>query len=327
MTQKDVIEKNRKSLLVYAQRCRNVTKACETFGVSRSAFYKVKKQLEKYGHVKVRKNSKPRMPNKVRLSTIKILLKLIQEEPAWGCQRYARALKEVGIKVHYTTVQNKLWKLGLSHMWKRYAYVERINKKEGILTEKVLREMQEKKKQHIQADWPGDLVGLDTYYVGNIKGIGKIYQQTGIDCYSRYGFAKVYTHSRSQEVVNFIEEELQPVFWRDGVTLDNILTDNGSEYKNREVKICLLDYNIGHRFTRVSRPESNGICERFHKTIQEEFYRKIFLKKRFLCMDELQEELDKFIAYYNGRRWHSSLDNGDSCPVDYFKPSRIRDVV
>ncbi len=75
-------------------------------------------------------------------------------------------------------------------MWKRYAYVERVNRKEGILTAKVLKDMQEVKRQHIKADWPGDLVGLETYYVGNIKGIGKIYQQTAIDCYSRYGFAR-----------------------------------------------------------------------------------------------------------------------------------------
>ncbi len=85
MTQQDVIEKNRKSLLVYAQRCKNVKKACEAFGVSRSTLYKVRKQLEKYGHVKVCKRSKPRMPNKIRLSTVKFLLNLVQEEPSWGC--------------------------------------------------------------------------------------------------------------------------------------------------------------------------------------------------------------------------------------------------
>jgi transposase InsO family protein len=328
MTHKDSIENQRKSLLIYAQRCGNIAKACHVFGVSRTTFYKLKRQYRTHGHVRPIERKRPKMPNEYRISVVKELLKLAQKEPHLGCWRYAAKLKEMGIKISSRTVQKKLNKLGLSHMWKRYAYVERLNlKKGGLLTEKSLKEMQEKKRQSIQADWPGDLVGLDTYYVGNIKGIGKIYQQTGIDCYSRYGFAKLYTRTTHREVLDFIESELMPIFWRDCVTLDNILTDNGTEYKNREVKSCLREYGIGYRNTRVKRPESNGICERFQRTIKEEFYMRKFIEKRYYSIEEIQEDLDEYIQYYNGRRRHSSLDKGSGVPVDYFKLSRKLKVV
>lgn len=328
MTQEDSIENQRKSLLIYAQRSGNISKACKVFGVSRTTFYKLKKQYKTYGHVRPIERKRPRMPNEYRISMLKELLKMVQKEPYLGCWRYAANLKDKGIKVSNNTVQRKLRKLGLSHMWKRYAYVERLNmKKGGLLTEKSLKEMQEKKSQSIQADWSGDLVGLDTYYVGNIKGIGKIYQQTGIDCYSRYGFAKLYTKTSHREVLDFIESELLPVFWRDNVTLDNILSDNGTEYKNKEVKMCLRDYGIGYRNTRVKRPESNGICERFQRTVKEEFYMRKFIEKRYYSIEEIQKDLDIYIQYYNGRRRHSSLGKGNGVPVDYFKLSRKLKVV
>ena len=328
MTQEDSIENQRKSLLIYAQRSGNITKACQVFGVSRTTFYKLKRQYRSHGHVRPIERRRPKMPNEYRIRVVKELLKIVQQEPHLGCWRYASKLKDMGIKIHGGTVQKKLRKLGLSHMWKRYAYVERLNmKKGGLLTEKSLKEMQERKHQSIQADWSGDLVGLDTYYVGNIKGIGKIYQQTGIDCYSRYGFAKLYTKASHREVLDFIESELLPVFWRDGVTLDNILTDNGTEYKNREVKMCLRDYGIEYRNTRVKRPQSNGICERFHRTIKEEFYMRQFIEKRYYNIEEIQEDLDEYIQYYNGRRRHSSLDKGNGVPVDYFKLLRRTKVV
>jgi transposase InsO family protein len=103
-----------------------------------------------------------------------------------------------------------------------------------------------------------------------------------------------------------LNDRVLPFFVAEGVPLLRVLTDRGSEYvgnlEQHEYELYLALENIDHSKTRVKSPQTNGICERFHKTVLNEFYRVAFRKKLYSSLDELQADLDLWLAHYNEER-------------------------
>jgi transposase InsO family protein len=132
--------------------------------------------------------------------------------------------------------------------------------------------------------------------VGTIKSIGRIYQQTFLDTYTKVAFAKLY-----DRVLPFFEEQ--------DVSLRRILTDRGTEYggprEHHEYQLSLAVENSDHRRTRAQSPQTNGICERFHRSRQDEFYSLAFRKKLYSSRAQLQTDLDEWLKEYNQQRPHS----------------------
>jgi len=161
----------------------------------------------------------------------------------------------------------------------------------------------------IETAHPGYLGSQDTYYVGTIKGIGRIYQQTFIDTYARVGFAKLYTSKHAITAADLLNDRVLPWFEQQQVRLLRILTDRGTEYngkiENHEYQLYLAIEDIDHSKTKVRHPQTNGICERFHRTIKEEFYDIAFRKKVYRSLEDLQTDLDEWLAFYNVERPHS----------------------
>jgi transposase InsO family protein len=161
----------------------------------------------------------------------------------------------------------------------------------------------------IETEHPGYLGSQDTYYVGMIKGVGRIYQQTFIDTYSRVAFAKLYNGKHAITSADILNDRVLPFFEEQQIPLMRILTDRGTEYNGRpdqhEYVIYLQIEGIDHSRTQVRHPQSNGICERLHRTIQEEFYAVAFRKKLYSSIEEMQTDLDEWIQYYNNERPHS----------------------
>ena len=146
-----------------------------------------------------------------------------------------------------------------------------------------LERKKEKQEAHgeIETEHLGYLGSQDTYYVGNIKGVGRIYQQTFIDTYSRVTFAKLYTSKHAVTAADILNDRLLPFFEENDIPLLRILTDRGTEYKGapgHEYELYLDLEGIDHSKTQVRHPQSNGICERLHRTMQEEFYSVAFRK-------------------------------------------------
>jgi transposase InsO family protein len=87
-----------------------------------------------------------------------------------------------------------------------------------------------------------------------------------------------------------------------------VLTDRGSEYcgnpERHEYELYLAVEDIDHSRTKTKSPQTNGICERFHKTVLNEFYRVAFRKKVYRSIDELQTDLDSWMTEYNEARPH-----------------------
>lgn len=187
----------------------------------------------------------------------------------------------------------------------------------------------EKQEAHgeIETEHPGYLGSQDTYYVGNVKGVGRIYQQTFIDTYSRVAFAKLYTSKHAITSADILNDRVLPFFEEEQIPMLRILTDRGTEFKGKpehhEYELYLQIEGIKHSKTQVRHPQTNGICERLHRTMQEEFYAVAFRKKMYTALEQMQHDLDEWMNYYNVERPHSGRYCYGKTPMETFIKSLI----
>ena len=140
------------------------------------------------------------------------------------------------------------------------------------------------------------------------EGVGRVYQQTFIDTYAKVAFAKLYdrkTPITAAEILN--DHRVVPFYDEHGIRLSRMLTDRGTEFcgsESHEYELYLAVEDIDHSRTKAKSPQTNGICERFHRTVLDEFYRVAFRKKIYRTIDELQADLDAWLVDYNERRPH-----------------------
>ena len=144
--------------------------------------------------------------------------------------------------------------------------------------------------------------------VGNMKGVGRIYQQTFIDTYSKVAFAKLYDRKTALTAADLLNDRVVPFFDAQEVKLCRVLTDRGTEYcgspEHHEYELYLAVEDVDHSRTKTKSPQTNGIVERFHKTVLNEFYRVAFRKRIYGSLAELQADLDGWIRSYNEERPH-----------------------
>jgi len=199
-----------------------------------------------------------------------------------------------------------------------------------ILTEAQVIALERKKEQQeahgeIETEHPGYLVAQDTYYVGTIKGVGRIYQQTVIDTYARAAFAKLYTSKHAITSADVLNDRVIPFFEQHEIPILRMLADRGSEFngrpENHEYELYLQLENIEHSKTKVRHPQSNGICERLHRTMQDEFYAVAFRKKLYQDLETLQRDLDEWMKNYNEERPHSGRYCYGKTPMQTFLDS------
>jgi transposase InsO family protein len=317
MTQQEVIAKTRRSLLIYAQR-NGIATACRVFDVSRTTYYKIKKQFIDSGTLEPQPRRKPRMPTETRLSKKKLILKYIHEHPADGPGRIAYSLRQDGIAITHQAVWYCLRRFGLNKKFQRLLYLEQLKALKQPLTEKTLRMVKRRMLAVKHGQWPGHIVALDTFFVGNLKGVGRIYQMTGIDLCSRYGWAKLYTSKEQASSADFLEHWLLPKFFYNKVDVEQVLTDNGTEFTGRKFQGALEAYGIKHLRIPPGKPIYNGYCERFQRTILEELYQKLFRTKVINTIKELSQELEKYLIFYNFERPHFGLHRDGAKPIDAF---------
>lgn len=334
MKSNDKLIKSKLGLLNLAEKLGNVSHACKVMGYSRDSFYRIKQLHDTGGDEALYEisRSKPLLKNRVEPDVEEAIVKMAFDYPAYGQQRVCNELKKKGLFVSSGGVRSVWLRHDLEVFDKRLKALEATMAQDGIiLTEAqmiALERRKEKREAHgeIETEHPGYLGSQDTYYVGNIKGVGRIYQQTFIDTYSRVAFAKVYDRKNAITAAEILNDRVLPFFDEQGIPMLRILTDRGTEFKGKhehhEYELYLTIEGIEHTKTQVRTPQSNGICERLNRTIKEEFYSIAFRKILYTSLEQLQADLDEYIHFYNTERPHSGRYCYGKTPMETFMDSK-----
>lgn len=312
----DRIVKHKVGLLNLADELGNISKACKMMGVSRDTFYRYKEAVDDGGVEALldRNRRVPNPKNRVDRKIEEAVIAYATAEPAHGQVRVSNELRKQGIFVSPTGVRGVWLRHDLANFKQRLKALEAKVAKEGIiLTESQVQALERKKHDdeacgEIETAHPGYLGSQDTFYVGTFKGVGRIYQQTYVDTYAKVAHCKLFTTKTPITAADLLNDRVLPFYLAEDLPVLRILTDRGTEYcgkvEQHDYQLYLAINEIEHTRTKTRHPQTNGICERFHKTILQEFYQPALRRKIFTSLDELQTDLDEWLDYYNNERTH-----------------------
>lgn len=314
MTQQQYIIKRKMNVVELAQTLGNISEACRNLGVSRQHFYDIKSALQEDGIEGLLEKSrrKPRIANRLAPEIESRIMDYSLEFPTHGQRRVCNELKKKGINISDGGIRGVWARHNCLRKGDRLKRLEKFAAESGqVLTEAqvvALENAKEEKQAHgeIETFHPGFLLGQDTYYVGYIKGVGKIYQQTGIDTFSNVGFAKLYADKTAITAADFLNDKVLPFFDQEQMRLLRVLTDRGSEYGGKMEKhpyqLFLHLNDIEHSRTKARHPQTNGCTERLNQIIQDEFYAVAFRKNLYRSIEQMQADLDAYMDHYNNER-------------------------
>ena len=318
------------NLLELANDLGNVSEACKRIGYSREQFYEIRRNYQTFGSEglldKTRGPRNPH-PNRATEEQEKAVLDYFIEYPVHGALKVNQQLILRGIHIGVGAIRGIWIRHNLLLKHQRLLRLEQHYKNNNIeLTENHIKLLEkfdpEFRERHIRADFTGYLVAMDTFMVGNLKGIGKIYLQTVVDCHSRFAFGHLYTSKVPVTAVHVLNDKVLPFFEENNCRIMRILTDNGREYCGRPdhhpFELFLQLEEIKHRTTPVRRPQSNGIVERLHRTLLDEHFRIQGRIKFYESLEEMQIDLDSYLQTYNYERAHQGRNMNGRTPHQVF---------
>ncbi|WDP88321.1 MAG: IS481 family transposase [Desulfobacter sp.] len=328
------IIKHKVGLLNLAEELGNVSQACKIMGLSRDTFYRYKNAVDDNGLDALfdQNRRKPNLKNRVDEATEDAVVEYAIEQPAHGQVRASNELRKRGVFISPSGVRSVWLRHQLECFKKRLIALEkRMADEKMILTETQVQALERKKQDdaahgEIETFHPGYLGSQDTFYVGTLKGVGRVYQQTFVDTYSKVAFAKLYNTKTPITSADLLNDRVLPFFENNKLPMLRILTDRGTEYcgkaEKHDYQLYLAINDIDHTKTKARHPQTNGICERFHKTILQEFYQVTFRKKIYTDIQMLQSDLDSWLYYYNNERTHQGKMCCGRTPIETLEEGR-----
>lgn len=337
MNAEDKIALHKLSVLELAQSLGNVSQACKQRGVSRTQFYEYKRRFQTHG-LEGLKDLPPihkSHPMTTPPEVVKRILEVSLEHPGWGCVKLSSMLKLGDINVSSPTIQNILIKNNMGSKYERLLKLEEQASKKVIqLTPEQVAQIEKNnpcfRERHVESSRPGELLSQDTFYVGTLKGVGRVYLHAVVDTFSSYAFGFLHTSKQPEAAAAVMHNDVLPFYKSKGLIVKALLTDNGREFCGKDThpyEIYLALNDIEHRTTKVRKPQTNGFVERFNRTILEEFFRSAFRTKLYESVKALQEDLDKWLVHYNTERPHQGYRNMGRRPietVDLFLSKNVR---
>lgn len=330
MTQTQYIIGRKLNILELGKTLGNISDACRKLGISRQHYYDIKKAIEEEGLEGLLEKSRkgPRIGNRVAPEIEQKVLDYSLEFPTHGQVRASNELLKQGIQVSAGGIRSIWVRHDLQVKSLRLKRLEEWAAQNGeVLTESQVKALEEAKQEkeacgEVESPHPGFLLAHDTCYIGTIKGVGRIYQQTAIDTHANVGFAKLYCERTGLVAADFLNDKVLPFYDAQGIRVHRVLTDNGVEYCGRQeshpYELFLYLNDIEHTRTKVRRPQTNGSVERLNQTIQDEFYSVAFRKQLYRTVEAIQVDLDVFMEYYNKERTNQGRYCQGRTPLETF---------
>lgn len=302
MTRDQIIYQRRVRVLEHAAETGNVAETCRTFGISRKTFYAWRNVAERYGleALMPKARRRPQLPNATPTHVLHDLLAIAVAEPTLGCRQLADRLADRGYVLSKTTVQ----KLLVDHdMGRRHQRVARAAALAALVSGLVAEPVVDDVFGFCHwAAQPGDLVAVDSFYIGNLKGVGKLYQLTAIDTATRWAMIQIVlgpvTTAHTCRFITQVQRRWRRMGWQ----VRTVLSDNGPEYYGHAFRNHLAANGMRHERIPARSPNHNAVCERFHSTALQECWRPAFHRRRFASIRQLQAEADAWLHRYNLRR-------------------------
>ena len=319
MTLEDKVHAFRLHILRCADELGNVSAACREAGISRTVFYRWRKRFVLYGadglHPRQTGERRGRPPLLTPVDEQKIVAVALAW-PTWGAGRLSLQLAQQGLVASPSTVWRALRRVGLGTRLERLLALEGHSAASaGLLTERTRRTLS--RTRHVQADEPGELVCLDTFYIGKLKGVGRLWQITACDAASSYALAKVVAVCNASEAAIFLRQVVATTLAEAGWRLQRVLTDGGSEFKG-EFDTAYRELNVRHTRTKPRHAWTNGFVEGLQGTILHEHWRIAFRRRYFRKRFQLQASLDGFLQFYNFERPHQGYRTKGRTPAEVF---------
>lgn len=320
------IAHQRLSVLQLAEALGNVSEACRRSGMDRTSFYEWKRRFQTHG-IEGLKDLPPIHHSHPQTTPPEVEEKIIAkslDHPSYGCAKLSALLKLEGITVSGPTIQKILTKHDLGTKYHRWLKVEEKHLSEWlVLTAEQVRQIEKYnpcfRERHVESGRPGELLAQDTFFVGTIKGVGKVYMHTVVDTYGSFAFGFLHTSKAPECAVAVLHNDVLPFYQDKGLTVEAILTDNGKEFCGRDThpyQLYLALNDIEHRRTKIRNPKTNGFVERFNRTVLDEFFRIAFRENYYESVEALQSDLDKWLMHYNYERPHLDYRNRGKRPID-----------
>ena len=326
MTAEEKVARQKLSVLELAQALGNVTEACRQRGISRTSFYEYKRRFQTHG-LEGLKDLPPihkSHPMTTPPEVVERILDLSLTHPAWGCDRLSDTMKLEGSYVSGPTIQNILNQNGMGTRYDRWLKLEGKASEEAMELsgeQVVFIEKQNPcfRERHVESSRPGELLNQDTFYVGHLKGVGKVYLHAVVDTYSSHAFGFLHVSKQPEAAVAVLHNQALPFYQERELVVEAVLTDNGREFCGKDThpyELYLELNDIQHRTSRVRRPQTNGFVERFNRTALDEFFRQAFRQNFYESVEELQGDLDRWLEHYNTERPHQGYRNMGRRPID-----------